>query len=565
MTSLRCRMSVLAVVALTGCRGLPSVPTSLSSWPAHFTLRSSVSRTVVATATYPNGHTDTVTRQVEWTSSADSVATVTHGVVHTGAPGSAVLTVRFGSLTATSEVVVTPMPPTQPAVGPLRVSRRNPRYFETPSGTMVYLTGAHTWNNLIDGDTTDPPAAFDYPRYLAFLLAHGHNFFRLWAWEQSKWAAEYSGNYYFAPSAYLRTGPDTANDGKPRFDLRQFNPAYFERLRDRVRLARDRGIYVAVMLFNGFSVATKGTATFNNPWRGHPFNGANNINGIDGDLNHDGVGFEVQTLENEQILHIEEAYVRRVVDAVNDLDNVLYEISNESDSSSLQWQYHMIRFIKAYEATKPRQHPVGITSLWYSSNVDLFASPADWISPFAPPDDMPVADGTKVILSDTDHLCGLCASVPWVWEALTGGYNPVLMDGYDGKAVGTGALDFYGTNPVWEDTRRNLGYARDYANRMDLAAARPLGNLASTEHCLAVPGKQYLVFIPGGEPVRVNLTGVRDSVSVEWFDPATGETIRSRATPGGTARSFTAPFPGDAVLFLQADTSRLGMRRPERN
>ena len=35
-------------------------------------------------------------------------------------------------------------------------------------------------------------------------------------------------------------------------------------------------------------------------------------------------------MQNGAITALQEAYVRKVVDTVNDLDNVLYEISNES-------------------------------------------------------------------------------------------------------------------------------------------------------------------------------------------------------------------------------------------
>lgn len=35
------------------------------------------------------------------------------------------------------------------------------------------------------------------------------------------------------------------------------------------------------------------------------------------------------------------------------MDNVLYEISNENHPPSTKWQYHMIRFIKEYEKSKP--------------------------------------------------------------------------------------------------------------------------------------------------------------------------------------------------------------------
>src|SRR5262245_12059151 len=45
-------------------------------------------------------------------------------------------------------------------MGPLTVSTVNPRYFSDPSGRAVYLTGAHTWNNLVDMDSQYPPRPF---------------------------------------------------------------------------------------------------------------------------------------------------------------------------------------------------------------------------------------------------------------------------------------------------------------------------------------------------------------------------------------------------------------------
>ncbi len=110
------------------------------------------------------------------------------------------------------------------------------------------------------------------------------------------------------------------------------------------------------MLFQGWSVEKKGQV--GNPWQGHPFNKANNINGIDGDLNGDGQGPEIHTLDAPtEILERQQAYVRQVVDTVNDLDNVLYEIGNEMHVGSVKWQYRMIEYIREYERSKPKQHP----------------------------------------------------------------------------------------------------------------------------------------------------------------------------------------------------------------
>ena len=68
----------------------------------------------------------------------------------------------------------------------------------------------------------------------------------------------------------------------------------------------------------------------------------NNINGINGDPNGDGRGIEIHTLHIPVVTELQEAYVRKVIDTVNDMDNVLYEIANESGNYFTEWQYCVI-------------------------------------------------------------------------------------------------------------------------------------------------------------------------------------------------------------------------------
>ena len=146
------------------------------------------------------------------------------------------------------------------------------------------------------------------------------------------------------PSQYLRTGPGNALDGKPKFDLAKFNEEYFDNLRSRIAAAQEKGIYVSIMLFEGWSVEQKGQK--GNPWQGHPFNRANNINGIDGDLNNDGFGTEIHTLGvPEEITNFQKAYIEKAIDTVNEFNNVLWEIGNEMHTGSVEWNYHIINFI----------------------------------------------------------------------------------------------------------------------------------------------------------------------------------------------------------------------------
>jgi hypothetical protein len=451
------------------------------------------------------------------------------------------------ALSLLSEIV------TAEAAGPLRVSTVNPRYFADGDGNIVYLTGSHTWSNLQD-PVAVPPSVFDFNAYLDFLVAQRHNFFRLWAWESPK--AIYT-QYPIAPMPFQRPGPGNALDGKPKFDVTAFDQSYFDRMRNRIVAAGKHGIYASVMLFNGFSMEpNKGGNSFD-PWIAHPFNKSNNINGINGDPNNDASGYEVHTLQIPSITAIQEAYVRKVIDTVNDLDNVLYEISNESHSGSTQWQYHMINFIKDYERSKPRQHPVGMTSQYPGGdNATLFASPADWISPNQGSgnyyNDPLASDGTKVILSDTDHLCGICGDRYWAWKSFLRGMNPLFMDAYHGPGSGYSGWKF--DDPQWVSLRSNLGHTLIFAKRINLAGMLPRNELSSTRYCLSNAGAaapQYLVYLPAGGTATVNLTAASGELAVEWFNPATGLAILGGTTQGGARRSFTAPFSGDAVLYVR--------------
>jgi hypothetical protein len=111
------------------------------------------------------------------------------------------------------------------------------------------------------------------------------------------------------------------------------------------------------MLFQGWSVDVKkdGGTYDNNPWVGHPMD-ANN-NGINGDRDDDGDGLETHELDVPEINRLQEAYVRKMIDTLNDLDNIMWEISNESHADSGPWQYHMTRFIKAYERATQHLRP----------------------------------------------------------------------------------------------------------------------------------------------------------------------------------------------------------------
>jgi hypothetical protein len=126
--------------------------------------------------------------------------------------------------------------------------------------------------------------------------------------------------------------------------------------------AGNQGIYVSVMLFDGFCFRYRREP---NNLAGHPFYAGNNINGI-GITSI--VDYEVLPLD-PRIHELQEAYIRKVLDTLHDLPNVLYEVANESSGDpsspwgdSTSWQCWIINFIHRYESEMGyMKHPVGMS------------------------------------------------------------------------------------------------------------------------------------------------------------------------------------------------------------
>lgn len=444
----------------------------------------------------------------------------------------------------------------------LQVLKSNPRYFTDGTGKAIYLAGSHTWTNFRDFSVNDNKLVpFDYTCFLDFLKRYNFNFIRLWTWELPR--SSMHGECYpeviwrRSPFAWQRTGPGNANDGRPRFDFTKFDQSYFDRMRSRVIEAGKRGVYVSVMLFSGIELLNSRIGG-----DGFPFDDGNNINGIACS------GTRARTLLSPQVTAIQEAYVKKVIDTVNDLDNVLYEICNESGDHSIEWQYHMIDLIKSYEKSKPQQHPVGITAIIDAGNAELFSSSADWISPADSdgysccPSEPPASDGSKVVVNDTDHsafypklkVVGQDGHREWVWKNFTRGNNILFMDPYLMPYPGRNATNNWtNLDPYWDVMRANIGYTRNYAEKVNLAEMKPYNELASTHYCLANPveaGAEYIVYLPVKEKITVDLSASKGELQVEWFDPYTGTMVDGGMVNGGVIRSFTPGFERDALLYI---------------
>lgn len=454
----------------------------------------------------------------------------------------------------------------EPTRGPLTIHPANSRWFADRDGRAVYLVGSHTWANFQDfGLAGGKP--FDHEAWLAFMEEHRFNFQRLWVWEQAAWAPWSKEKLLVSPMPYRRTGPGLALDGQPKFDLDQFDDAYFDRLRARLIAGRERGIYSAVMLFQGWSYTRPKRSHPGNAWRGHPLNAANNLQGLDGDADRD----DVPNLADPVVRARHAAYVRKVVDTVNDLDNVLYEVINEGGTTD--WQLFIVRTLQDYQRTKPRQHPVGITGQGAVDVPTALAADTQWVSPGYTDwpglateaastmmrNDPPAWNEAKPSALDTDHLWGHGIDPRWVWKSFLRGHHVLFMDPWNPLPEWNDSLAPHGWHyqrnrfdfPDYVEGRLAMRATVRLAAEFDLARLVPHGGLASSGFCLAEPGRTYIAFrLAGSGELSLDLSAAPGSLRAKWIAAISGQTVWAADVPGGSRRVIACPFNGDGVLVL---------------
>jgi hypothetical protein len=466
-----------------------------------------------------------------------------------------------------------PSPPAKTVVGsspitaPLKPLATNPNYFTDGTGKAIYLTGSHTWNNLQDWGTNGTIRPFDFPAYVRVLVSHKHNFTLIWTSELPVFralptTAVAPPDFTVTPHPWQRTGPGNASDGKLKFDLTRFNQEYFDRLRDRVKQLHSAGIYAGVYFFTG-----EWLLRFRFSGDGYPFTGTNNINQID----DGGATSSVTMSAPDAITAIQDAYVKKVIDTLNDLPNVLWIVSEEAPANSEWWNKHLVALARAYEAGKPLQHPIGYAVQADNNDATITNSDADWIAPVAKISPT-ISCGSgrprcKVNVNDSDHsYFGMWndsaqANRNYFWINFTTGNQTVFMDPYvvyyprENRNLCPSPVNGIGEgpDPRWDNVRATMGHIRGYADRMNLAAMRPQAKLSSTGHALATeaPARpEFLVYAPAGGAFTVDLSQQSGRFAVEWLNAATGTKEATAEASGGAQRIFMAPFGGDAVLYL---------------
>lgn len=191
----------------------------------------------------------------------------------------------------------------------------NPHYFLYQDQPTVLIGSGEHYGAVINLD-------FDYKTYLQALGKDSLNNTRLFTGAYIEKLGDFGiQKNTLAPAEgrvilpWRRSNTPGYTLGGNKFDLTQWNEAYFTRLKDFMTEARRNGIIVEITLFS---------AHYAEGWNYSAFNPKNNVNQTDSVPSA-----VVNSLENGNILGYQEQYVRKIVNELNGFDNFYFEIQNE--------------------------------------------------------------------------------------------------------------------------------------------------------------------------------------------------------------------------------------------
>ena len=464
-----------------------------------------------------------------WASIPSPTATDWLGLYTPGASNTAFLAWRYTTGTASGNGPLTIPPTITPGTYELRLLSNNGFTHLATSNTFTVqnpvLTGTPLQVSMVNLRYFEDPMGnivylagaydWDFAAYMSDAMFT----------EYINYAAAHNMNLLRAPSNDPYIFAPAPAGSAPPID------AYFNKLRDRIIEAQALGIYVIVVIF---------------PWFVEPWN----------DLNYD------------------KAYARRMVQEVGMLENVLYDIGNEMDTTTMDggvlgsFMTAIVNEIRAEEVLQGfNPHPVGISDFQghgdYGQHTDIqtfmLNSVADFIVPgfsfvdghgSAPSNIVSDLQGQKVSIIDSDHLFPYHYDHHWVWKAFTLGHNVILLDGnqfYADHVVPDDPGDTVGAALTY-DARLRIGDTRLYAARLNMAEFTPNPSLSSTGYA-AETSMKYLVYQPNSGAFIVTLP--LGGFLVEWYDPSLQQVTLGVSVEGtGAPQTFTPPFTGDAVLLL---------------
>jgi hypothetical protein len=375
--------------------------------------------------------------------------------------------------------------------------------------------------------TTDRDDYTLYQRMIDAMADRGINYFRI--------AMTMGQPYGNSMNPYLRTGPGHAQDGRPKFDLTQFDQSYFDYWRRVVEHARNRGVVIQICMFDSWHardevVESNGESLIWGLKYDYYFH-ANNVNGL-----HVSRTTDLYDPGNT-VFEYQQALIRKMIDTLGDLPNIVWEIANESGQTP--WEILHADYVTSYERSRQfHQHLVMPRDLpghqYVPGQCDNTPSVvhAELVNAFAQ---------NRVLISDNDCTDAGSPNIRRgkAWAALTAGAQINLFHfelTSDEVLASQDAVD----------GMRYVGFQRKFVSDLgiDLAGMRPYDNEVSNGWALGNYGSEYIVYLPNGG--STSIYSLASTSRAVWFDPRSG--ISFNAGPG---TNFTAPDTNDWVLYVR--------------
>lgn len=434
---------------------------------------------------------------------------------------------------------------------PIRLHPDNPHYLLFRGKPTFLITSGEHYGAVLNRD-------FDHAPYLDELQRRGLNLTRTFAGTYREIPGSFKiRDNTLAPLPGRYQSPWVQKDEK--FDLDQFDPAYFERLRSFVGEAGKRGIVVELVLFC--------TLYGQDLWDVNPMNARNNINGV-GKCNRE----EVFTLKHPELLKRQLAFVDRVVKEVNGFDNLYFEICNEPyfGGVALDWQARVASAVVAAEKDLPNKHLI-------AQNI--------------------ANDKAKIEHPDPNvSIFNFHYATPPVTAALNYQLNKPIADdetgfrGHDDRVYRTEAWEFFhaggsiysnldysftpnhedGTAKVTDPTpgggspalRGQLSFLKKWLERFDFLRMKPDDTSITIARgdagdarvwSLAEPGRQYAAYLRDGDKIALKLALPDGEYDYGLVDPRDGHSLGggSFTIQGGPYTLEVPPFPEDIALAIR--------------
>jgi hypothetical protein len=414
----------------------------------------------------------------------------------------------------------------------------NPHYFVFREKPVFLITSGEHYGAVLNKE-------FNYAVYLDELRARGFNLTRT-----------FSGTYREIPGSFkiventlapekenfvcpwARSATPGGGDGGNKFDLKTFNQAYFERLKDFVAQAGKRGILVELVLFC--------TIYDDKLWAVNPMKLGNNLQNV-GNVDR----LEVYTLASKQLTEVQEALVRKIVGELKEFDNLYYEVCNEPYFGGITqaWTDRMVEVIQDAEKDLPAKHLIAQNIANGAKKIDK-PNPAVSIFNFhyaTPPDAVKQNfDLNKVLADDETGFRGK-GELPYRTEAwdflLAGGAVYSNLD-YSFTVKQPGGTAVVTTSPGGggPELRRQLQVLKEFLGGFEFVKMRPNnavlkgGVLKSvslsggdpaearvTARALVETGKAYAIYVHGGSQIDLAVDLPAGTYRVEWVNTRNGK------------------------------------------